>query len=119
MRIPEVVGHNIRDRRQALGWTQAELAGHLEGLIGRLWFPQAVSAAEAGQRDFTAEELFCLARALRLPGVDALFAPPAGVTNLDGPAGRLSTKAASDPLDDFEEAMRNLRRIQRALRGES
>jgi transcriptional regulator with XRE-family HTH domain len=68
------VGRRIREARKAMGWTQAQLGEHLGAYLGKPWSVQSVSQAEAGRRDFTAEELVALAAALERP-VGWLFLP--------------------------------------------
>lgn len=57
----QIVGRRMRALRQAHGVTQEQLGASLEDFLGHPWSKQAVSAAENGQRDFNAPELFALA----------------------------------------------------------
>jgi transcriptional regulator with XRE-family HTH domain len=77
MKIPEVVGKRIYEARRGAEISQAELGQRLGEYLGKAWFPQAVSEAEKGRRNFTAEELFALAIVLDKP-VAWFFLPPAG-----------------------------------------
>jgi 8-oxo-dGTP pyrophosphatase MutT (NUDIX family)/transcriptional regulator with XRE-family HTH domain len=75
VRVEEVVGWQVRERREALGFTQGQLGGYLEPLLGRPWSRQAVSAAEKGERSFGAAELVALAAVLHT-SVGDLLRPP-------------------------------------------
>lgn len=74
MKVSEVVGQRLRAVREYLGLSQAELGRRLAAYLGRPWFPQAVSEAEHGRRQFTAEELLALAVLLDKP-VSWFFLP--------------------------------------------
>ena len=67
----KVVGREIKDTRQALGLTQAEVAERLEVS------PSYVSAVEAGRRNLTIGQLANIANAMRL-GLDISFIDPDG-----------------------------------------
>ncbi|HYN35362.1 MAG TPA: helix-turn-helix transcriptional regulator, partial [Actinomycetota bacterium] len=67
MRIPEIVGRRVREARKDIGLSQANLGERLGWYLDKPWFPQAVSEAEAGRRNFTAEELFALAIVVKRP----------------------------------------------------
>ncbi|HXF37413.1 MAG TPA: helix-turn-helix transcriptional regulator [Actinomycetota bacterium] len=67
MKVSEVVGQRLRAVREYLGLSQAELGRRLAAYLGRPWFPQAVSEAEHGRRQFTAEELLALAAVFDKP----------------------------------------------------
>lgn len=86
VRVEEVVGGQVRGRREALGLTQDELGRQLEPLLGRPWSRQAVSAAEKGDRSFGAAELVALAAVLHAT-VGDLLRPPvqAAAVDLGGP----------------------------------
>lgn len=56
----------IREEREALGWTQDDLARRLAQVTGG-FTKQTVYKIEAGRRQVTALELWALAVALRLP----------------------------------------------------
>jgi transcriptional regulator with XRE-family HTH domain len=62
----KVFGREIKDTRQALGLTQAEVAERL-GIS-----PSYVSAVEAGRRNLTLGQLANIANAMRL-GLDVSF----------------------------------------------
>jgi transcriptional regulator with XRE-family HTH domain len=74
--IQIAVGKQVIQRREAAGWTQAELGARLEARLGRTWPRQAVSAAEKGRRAFTAAELFAIADALGCGVPDLLRVDP-------------------------------------------
>ena len=86
MRVEQVVGLQVRTRRDALGLSQAQLGTALAPLLGRPWPRQAVSAAERGERSFGAAELVAFAAVLNAT-VGDLLAPPetAPAVNLGGP----------------------------------
>lgn len=75
MRIEEIVGHNVREAREAAGLTQEELGKKLENLLGREWPRQTVSAAEKGGRSFTANEMLAISLVTKV-SVGSLFNPP-------------------------------------------
>lgn len=77
VRIEEVIGQRIRDRRIELGRSQESVAKAVGAQLGREWTRQAVSAAEKGKRSFTASELAAIAHVL-VTNIPALFTPPAG-----------------------------------------
>jgi 8-oxo-dGTP diphosphatase len=86
VRVEEVVGGQVRERREALGLTQEQLGRQLEPLLGRPWSRQAVSAAEKGDRAFGAAELVALAAVLHAT-VGDLLRPPVqeAAVDLGGP----------------------------------
>lgn len=86
MRVEELVGQRIRARREELELTQEQLGERLGEILGRKWSRQAVSAAEKGDRAFTAAELVAIAFTLGRSLGD-LFAPLAGVDALEMPGG--------------------------------
>jgi transcriptional regulator with XRE-family HTH domain len=67
----KVVGRELKDTRQALGLTQAEVAERL-GVS-----PSYISAVEAGKRNLTLGQLANIAGAMRL-GIDISFVHPDG-----------------------------------------
>jgi 8-oxo-dGTP pyrophosphatase MutT (NUDIX family)/transcriptional regulator with XRE-family HTH domain len=86
VRVEEVVGWQVHERREALGLTQEQLGRQLEPLLGRPWSRQAVSAAEKGDRSFGAAELVALAAVLHAT-VGDLLRPPVkeAAVDLGGP----------------------------------
>ena len=71
--IDEWVAWNIRLRREALGWSQADLAKEMAAL-GWKYYPQTVHRVEQGQRKVTIGEAEALARLFAVT-VDALTWP--------------------------------------------
>jgi transcriptional regulator with XRE-family HTH domain len=67
----KVVGRELKDSRQALGLTQAEVAKRL-GVSASY-----ISAVEAGRRNLTLGQLANIANAMRL-GIDVSFIRPDG-----------------------------------------
>jgi len=67
----KVLGRKLKDTRQALGLTQAEVAERL-GVS-----PSYISAVEAGRRNLTLGQLANIANAMRL-GIDISFIRPDG-----------------------------------------
>jgi transcriptional regulator with XRE-family HTH domain len=64
VRIEQAVGSRVRERRDALHLSQAQLGERLGGMLGRPWPRQAVSSAEKGERSFGVAELVAFAAAL-------------------------------------------------------
>jgi len=77
MRIEEIVGQRIRDRREQLGLSQSQLGKLMGEHLGHAWPRQAVSAAEQGKRSFPVAELITLAHVLKV-SVGQLLTPPPG-----------------------------------------
>ena len=86
MRVEELVGQRIRTERDRLEMTQEQLGKRLSDKLGRSWSRQAVSAAEKGDRAFTAAELVAIASTLDI-SVGGLLMPPAGVDDVEMPNG--------------------------------
>lgn len=89
MRIPEIVGRRVREARKDLGLSQARLGEALGDYLDKPWFPQAVSEAEKGRRNFTAEDLFALALVLNRP-LSWFFLPLGPRDDVDLPRASLS-----------------------------
>jgi transcriptional regulator with XRE-family HTH domain len=89
MKIEAIIGGRVREAREKLGWTQAQVGVHLFALLGEPWSPQAVSQAEKGRRDFRAADLFALAVALDRP-VEWFFEPPEDEDAVDLPGSRVT-----------------------------
>lgn len=64
MRLEEVIGANIAERRSNRGLSQTELGEALGQYLEKAWSRQAVHTAEKGRRSFTAAELIALAMVL-------------------------------------------------------
>ena len=118
MKVPEIVGYHLREARLEIGMTQAELAEHLEAFIGRRWFPQSVSIAELGGRDFTAEELYGIAFALQRP-IQSFFETPPGTekVKLGGRQHPINVRPRSEKTltDHLNDARRVLRFVSKEL----
>jgi len=92
VRIEEMIGLRIRAQREQLTLTQERLGELLGERLGRAWSRQAVSAAEKGERAFTAAELLAFTLALRMT-FGALMVPPAGVEYIELPNGATVSRA--------------------------
>jgi len=66
VRIEQVIGGAIREWREFTGLTQSQLGQALATHTGIAWSRQAVSAAEAGNRAFSAADLLALALTLKV-----------------------------------------------------
>jgi transcriptional regulator with XRE-family HTH domain len=119
VRIEEIIGRRVLERRTALNLTQEALAGRITGYLNREWTRQAVSAAEKGKRSFTAAELVAIAVASGTT-VTWLMSPPEGTGDVglgDGarvPAGVLASALApqvpgAQSLDGVHDAVYRLR----------
>lgn len=86
MRLEEIAGQRMRERRVALGLTQEVAADRITAHLNREWTRQAVSAAEKGKRSFTAAELVAIAHALGTT-VAWLLSPPEDVDGIELGAG--------------------------------
>ncbi|WP_329276944.1 helix-turn-helix transcriptional regulator [Streptomyces sp. NBC_01451] len=75
MRLEEIIGAHIADRRADEGMSQAELGEALGQHLEKPWSRQAVHAAEKGKRAFTAAELVAIALALDVE-LSELMEPP-------------------------------------------
>lgn len=75
-RLEEVIGENVRQRRDRLGYSQAQFGERMGFLLGATWKPQTVSAAEKGRRQFIAAELVTLAHVLNCRVQDLLDVDP-------------------------------------------
>lgn len=114
-RIEEIVGRWIATGRAANGQSQAQLGTALGEYLGKPWSRQSISAAEKGDRAFTAAELIAFGLALGCP-VEALLEPPADVEQVGIGEGvidarHLRTAAATNAdLTAVAEAMQEMRR---------
>jgi transcriptional regulator with XRE-family HTH domain len=87
-RIEHVIGVRMYERREELGLTQEQVGEGLGGLLDKPWSRQAVSAAEKGNRAFTAAELVAIAWTLRTT-VSWLLTPLLGESGVRMPSGTL------------------------------
>jgi transcriptional regulator with XRE-family HTH domain len=86
VRLEQVIGRRMRERREAMALTQEQAGQRIGELLGRPWPRQAVSAAEKGDRAFTAAELVAIAFALQTT-VSWLLTPFAGDSGISMPGG--------------------------------
>lgn len=96
VRIEELVGQRIRDRREELNMRQEEFGRRLAPLLGKAWSRQAVSSAEQGKRAFTAAELVAIGHVLEMRPARLLRAP-AWVEEVELPTG------STVPVKDMPE----------------
>ncbi|MET7731210.1 helix-turn-helix transcriptional regulator [Streptomyces sp. NPDC005402] len=106
MRLEEVIGLQIAEKRAAVGLSQAELGEALGRHLERPWSRQAVHSAEKGKRAFTAAELVAFALVLEAEVPD-LMTPPLGqrggmieLPNGFIPARKLADIVAPEAPDD-------------------
>lgn len=96
MTVAELIGGNISTLRQAIGLTQAELAGAMQAIGFDTWFRQTVAETEAGRRNITIEELVAIAAFLEMP-LRALLISPGGLIEI--PDGVDVGDRSLDPTD--------------------
>jgi 8-oxo-dGTP pyrophosphatase MutT (NUDIX family)/transcriptional regulator with XRE-family HTH domain len=82
VRIEEIIGQRMLERRTALKLTQETLAERITVHLNREWTRQAVSAAEKGKRSFTASELVAIAHSIGTT-VTWLMSPPEGTEGVE------------------------------------
>lgn len=100
LKIERIVGERIRIAREAMGYSQTELGRRIGEALDKAWPRQAISAAERGERAFTASELFVFGQILRVP-VSSFFSPPSGVDEIEVSSG---TTYPTSVLDDLRIA---------------
>lgn len=123
VRVPEIVGRNVRRAREERGLTQAELGQRLELVLGRAWSTQAVSAAEKGRRNFAAEDVMGLALVLEHPVADFFNVVEnveielPGRTFGGGLVEALQTMAPEESVEHLADALlRTARALSRAVK---
>ncbi|NHQ58873.1 helix-turn-helix transcriptional regulator [Micrococcus luteus] len=123
--IEEVIGENVRHRREALNWSQAQLGERVGALLGVDWKPQTVSGAEKGRRQFIAAELVVLAHVLgcRVQDLVTVLPPqPVRVTehyiqqaDPGAPFQRVGPATPSDPAGWFQRYAKAQRELSSAV----
>ena len=113
MKPREIVAYRIKQERERLGMTQADVAGAVSRLLGgdEKWYPQTVSDAERGKRAFAVDDLFALALTLNVP-VQELVTTPPGETRDVGPyqlPGGDEQPSADQLVADVERAVQALK----------
>lgn len=111
--MTQVIGHNARVRRDALGMTAAALGERVGAAFGKPWPRQTVYLMEAGERAMVAQEVLALSQILDVP-LAQLFTPPADVDHVT--AGSLSVPSeslAAEVVND--EHLTHLAQTLRAL----
>ncbi|GAB3754774.1 hypothetical protein GCM10027591_03650 [Zhihengliuella somnathii] len=94
--VPELIGGNVKSRRETLGMTAKELGQHMGSIFGKegkAWPPQTVYMLEAGERSLIAAEVTALSKILDMP-IAELFSPTAEVETI-------SVGSISIPADDL------------------
>ena len=125
MKPREIVAYRIKQERERLGMTQADVAGAVSRLLGgdEKWYPQTVSAAEKGERAFAVDDLFALSLALAVPVEQLITAPPGETTDigphrLHGGREQSGVPAAEQLVADVERAVQALKsHVVRQQRG--
>lgn len=82
MKIEKIIGYWLVQGRTELGLTQADVGERLGEYLGKPWARQSISAAEKGDRAFTAAELVAFAMVFGST-VETLIEPPPGVDSVD------------------------------------
>ena len=102
MRVEDLIGDNVRERRERIGMTQEEFGKTVETYLGRSWTRQAVSAAENGRRDWRAEDLIAAALVLRIsptyllqPKLNDVLELPGKAVSFDDMISQTITKDSS------------------------
>jgi transcriptional regulator with XRE-family HTH domain len=125
VRVEEIVGQRIRERREQLELSQAQLGKLIGEHLGRDWPRQAVSAAERGQRAFTVAEMVTLAYVLGV-SIGQLLTPPVGTEKIEVAPGVQAERdvlmmalvpamAADKPQEQLQEVFTRLLRHVRQL----
>ena len=73
--MPQVIGHNVKTRREALGMTAKSLGAEVGEVFGKAWPPQTVYMLEAGDRAMIAQELVAVAHVLQTTPANLLVPP--------------------------------------------
>ncbi|WP_400158523.1 helix-turn-helix domain-containing protein [Arthrobacter sp. BPSS-3] len=113
--ITQVIGHNVRTKRDALGMTAAVLGERLGEIFGKPWPRQTIYMMESGDRAMVAHEVLAVSHVLEIP-LAQLFLPPADVRTVT--TGTLAIPAeslASDLSASSDEQMQRIARSVRAL----
>lgn len=114
MEIEKIIGQWIAKGRESAGQTQAQLGDALQPYLGKAWSRQSVSAAEKGDRAFTAAELIAFSMVLGCT-VETLLEPPVGVDRIQLGDGEIdsrhlrTTAATNSDLTDLVTAVHELR----------
>lgn len=122
MEIERIIGQWIARGREATGQTQAQIGAALADYLGKPWSRQSVSAAEKGDRAFTAAELIAFSLLLGCT-VETLLEPPPGVERIKIGEGEIdsrhlrTTAATNSDLADLVDAVHELRQRWPQLRG--
>lgn len=113
MRVEEFVGQRIRQRRDELNMSQAELGRRVGDLLGKPWPRQAVSAAELGKRALGVAELVALASVLETRA-SRLLTPPIGESEITLPGGAVLD---AQRMVEFGASSRLLTEVYETLSG--
>lgn len=112
--MAQVIGHNVKVRREAMGMTAAVLGEKIGNVFGKPWPRQTVYMLESGERAMVAQEVVALSQLLDMPLLQ-LFTPPADVhTVIAGslciPADALLAETTAD--DDMQQLAKALRGLE-------
>lgn len=121
MEPQQLVGRRLAEIRESRGMSQADLGQELGKLLKRPWPRQTVSAAEKGERAFTATELLALAWILETPVEQFLIAPsdvraivmPSGMT-IDAESMRRAVRPAVE--SEWDDLLSAADRLNTAVR---
>lgn len=118
--MPQVIGHNAKAKREAMGMTAAALGEKIGEVFGKPWPRQTVYMMENGERAMVAQEVVALSQLLDMPLLQ-LFTPPADVQSiiagtLSVPAEALLAKASDDEhMKQLGHALRGLEQTRGKL----
>jgi transcriptional regulator with XRE-family HTH domain len=113
MRVEDIIGQRIKDRRETMELSQEALGKLIGEQLGREWTRQAVSAAEKGKRSFVAAELLAIAYVLGV-SVGRLLSPPAEAEAVELADGITLPRVAligADPATTFDSMMQAIVRL--------
>lgn len=71
--VERIFGHYMRGSRMMLGWSQRELADHLEVEAGVKLDPSAITRIEAGARSVSLKQAFAISYVLDEMGLDVML----------------------------------------------
>lgn len=117
LEVRKVVAKRMREARERAGQTQQELGESLEPLLGKRWTRQSVSAAEQGDRAFTAIDIVAIAYVTGVspaylldlpPEADGLTLPTGGTLSREDLRQAAATGGHSAGVSALESALADL-----------